>query len=133
MDNPIVYRTILDYYRGEDEDWFNELGFHINPMKAYLYTVAILHDIVLLLGTQQHLLRNGNGAASRTAMYLRRFDRQTRMLRDTVVQDAINYFGRETIREAITEEEDTPIELMHMDAEDIESITNSLRGLFRLL
>ena len=71
MDNPIVYRTILDYYRGEDEDWFNELGFHINPMKAYLYTVAILHDIVLLLGTQQHLLRNGNGAASRTAMYLR--------------------------------------------------------------
>ena len=133
MDNPIVYRTILDYYRGEDEDWFNELGFHINPMKAYLYTVAILHDTVLLLGTQQHLLRNGNGAASRTAMYLRRFDRQTRMQRDTVVQDAINYFGRETIREAITEEEDTPIELMHMDAEDIESITNSLRGLFRLL
>ena len=66
-------------------------------------------------------------------MYLRRFDRQTRMQRDTVVQDAINYFGRETIREAITEEEDTPIELMHMDAEDIESITNSLRGLFQLL
>ena len=133
MENHIVYRTLVDYYRGEDEDWFNELGFHINPMKAYLYTVAILHDTVLLLGTQQHLLRNGNGAASRTAMYLRRFDRQTRMLRDTVVQDAINYFGRETIREAITEEEDTPIELMHMDAEDIESITNSLRGLFQLL
>ena len=101
--------------------------------RQYLYTVAILHDTVLLLGTQQHLLRNGNGAASRTAMYLRRFDRQTRMLRDTVVQDAINYFGRETIRRAITEEEDTPIEFMHMDAEDIESITNSLRGLLQLL
>ena len=133
MENHIVYRTLVDYYRGEDEDWFYEVGFHTNPMKAYLYTVAILHDTVLLLGTQQHLLRNGNGAASRTAMYLRRFDRQTRMLRDTVVQDAINYFGRETIREAITEEEDTPIELMHMDAEDIESITNSLRGLFEVL
>ena len=133
MENHLVYRTLTNYYRGEDEDWFNELGFHTKPMKAYLYTVAILHDTVLLLGTQQHLLRNGNGAASRTAMYLRRFDRQTRMQRDTVVQDAINYFGRETIREAITEEEDTPIELMHMDAEDIESITNSLRGLFRLL
>ena len=66
MDNPIVYRTLVDYYRGEDEDWFNELGFHTNPMKAYLYTVAILHDTVLLLGTQQHLLRNG--AASRTAV-----------------------------------------------------------------
>ena len=131
MDNHIVYRTLVDYYRGEDEDWFNELGFHTNPMKAYLYTVAILHNTVLLLGTQQHLLRNGNGAASRTAMYLRHFDRQTRMMRDIVVQDAINYFGRETIRRAITEEEDTPIELMYMDAEDIESITNSLRGLFQ--
>ena len=130
MENHLVYRTLVDYYRGEDEDWFNELGFHTNPMKAYLYTVAILHDTVLLLGTQQHLLRNGKGAASRTAMYLRRFDRQTRMIRDTVVQDAINFFGRETIRRAIAEEEDTPIELMHMDAEDIENITNSLRGLF---
>ena len=108
----------------------NELGFHTNPMKAYLYTVAILHDTVLLLGTQQHLLRDGNGAASRTAMYLRRLDRQTRIIRDTVVQDAINFFGRENIRRAIAKEEDTPIELMHMDAEDISNITNSLRGLF---
>ena len=130
MENHLVYRTLVDYYRGEDEDWFNELGFHTNPMKAYLYTVAILHDTVLLIGTQQHLLRDGNDAAARTAMYLRRFHRQTRMIRDTVVQDAINYFGRETIRRAIAEEEDTPIELMHMGAEDIESITNSLRGLF---
>ena len=63
-------------------------------------------------------------------MYLRRFDRQTRIIRDTVVQDAINFFGRENIRRAIAEEEDTPIELMHMDAEDILNITNSLRGLF---
>ena len=63
-------------------------------------------------------------------MYLRRFHRQTRMMPDTVVQDAINYFGRETIRRAIAEEEDTPIELKYMGAEDIESITNSLRGLF---
>ena len=60
MENHLVYRTLVDYYRGEDEDWFNELGFHTNPMKAYLYTVAILHDTVLLLGTQQHLLRDGN-------------------------------------------------------------------------
>ena len=52
-------------------------------------------------------------------MYLRRFDRQTRILRDTVVQDAINYFGRETIRRAIEEEDDTPIELMYMDAEAV--------------
>ena len=130
MENDLVYCTLIDYYRGEDEDWFNELGFHTNPMKAYLYTVAILHDTVLLIGTQQHLLRDGNDAAARTAMYLRRFHRQTRMMRDTVVQDAINYFGRETIRRAIAEEEDTPIELKYMGAEDIESITNSLRGLF---
>ena len=130
MENHLVYRTLVDYYRGEDEDWFNELGFHTNPMKAYLYTVAILHDTVLLLGTQQHLLRGGNSAASRTAMYLQRFDRQTRIIRDTVVQDAINFFGRENIRRAIAKEEDTPIELMHMDAEDISNITNSLRGLF---
>ena len=130
MENNLVYRTLIDYYRGEDEDWFNELGFHTNPMKAYLYTVAILHDTVLLIGSQQHLLRDGNDAPARTAMYLRRFHRQTRMMRDTVVQDAINYFGRETIRRAIAEEEDTPIELKYMGAEDIESITNSLRGLF---
>ena len=63
-------------------------------------------------------------------MYLQRFNRQTRMIRDTVIQDAIDFFGREAIRRAIEEEEDTPIELMHMGAEDIESITNSLRGLF---
>ena len=130
MENHLVYRTLVNYYRGEDEDWFNELGFHTNPMKAYLYTVAILHDTVLLLGTQQHLLRDGNDTASRTAMYLRRFHRQTRMIRDTVVQDAIDFFGRETIRRAIDEEEDTPIELMHMDEEDISRITNSLRCLF---
>ena len=66
-------------------------------------------------------------------MYLRRFSRQTRTLRDIVIQDAINYFGRETIRRAIEEQDDTPIELMYMDAEDIESITNSLRGLFEVL
>ena len=130
MENHLVYRTLTDYYRGEDEDWFNELGFHTKPMKAYLYTVAILHDTVLLIGTQQHLLRDGNETAARTAMYLQRFNRQTRMIRDTVVQDAIDFFGRETVRRAIEEEEDTPIELMYMGAEDIEEITNSLRGLF---
>ena len=43
---------------------------------------------------------------------------------------AINFFGRENIRRAIAEEEYTSIELMHMDAEDISNITNSLRGLF---
>ena len=52
------------------------------------------------------------------------------MIRDTVVQDAIDFFGRETVRRAIEEEDDTPIELMYMGAEDIEEITNSLRGLF---
>ena len=130
MENHLVYRTLVDYYRGEDEDWFNELGFHINPMKAYLYTVAILHDTVLLLGTQQHILRGGERASSRTAMYLRRFERQTRIVRDTVIQDAILTFGRENIRRALDEEEDTPIELMHMNAEDILSITIALRGLF---
>ena len=134
MENHIVYRTLVDYYRGEDEDWFYETGFHTNPMKAYLYTVSILHDTILLLRSQHELLRrNGTGAASRTAMYLRRFSRQTRTLRDIVIQDAINYFGRETIRRAIEEQDDTPIELMYMDAEDIESITNSLRGLFEVL
>ena len=130
MENHLVYRTLVDYYRGEDEDWFNELGFHINPMKAYLYTVAILHDTVLLLGTQQHILRGGERASSRTAMYLRRFERQTRIVRDTVIQDAILTFGRENIRRALDEEEDTPIELMHMNGEDILSITIALRGLF---
>ena len=134
MENHIVYRTLVDYYRGEDEDWFYETGFHTNPMKAYLYTVSILHDTILLLRSQHELLRrNGTGAASRTAMYLRRFSRQTRTLRDIVIQDAINYFGRETIRRAIEDQDDTPIELMYMDAEDIESITNSLCGLFELL
>ena len=130
MENHLVYRTLVDYYRGEDEDWFNELGFHINPMKAYLYTVAILHDTVLLLGTQQHILRGGKRASSRTAMYLRRFERQTRIVRDTVIQDAILTFGRENIRRALDEEEDTPIELMHMNGEDILNITIALRGLF---
>ena len=131
MENHLVYRTLVDYYRGEDEDWFHELGFHTNPMKAYFYTVAILHDTVLSLGSQQHILNSsGQRAASRTAMYLRRFDRQTRVMRDTVVQDAIVTFGRENIRRALAEEEDTPIELMHMNAEDIASITNALRGLF---
>ena len=130
MENHLVYRTLVDYYRGEDEDWFNELGFHINPMKAYLYTVAILHDTVLLLGTQQHILRGGERASSRTAMYLRRFERQTRIVRDTVIQDAILTFGRENIRRALDEEEDTPIELMHMNGEDILNITIALRGLF---
>ena len=126
-----VYRTLVDYYRGEDEDWFNELGFHTNPMKAYLYTIAILHDTVLCLACQQHIIYNsGQRAAPRTAMYLRRFERQTRVVRDTVVQDAIDFFGRENIRRALAEEENLPIELMHMDAEDISRITNSLRGLF---
>ena len=130
MENHIVYRTLVDYYRGEDEDWFYEVGFHTNPMKAYLYTVAILHDTVLLLGTQQHILRGGERESSRTAMYLRRFERQTRIVRDTVIQDAILTFGRENIRRALDEEEDTPIELMHMNGEDILSITIALRGLF---
>ena len=61
MENHIVYRTLVAYYRGEDEDWFYEVGFHTNPMKAYLYTVAILHDTILLLRSQHELLRNGNG------------------------------------------------------------------------
>ena len=63
-------------------------------------------------------------------MYLRRFERQTRAKRDTVVQDAIDFFGREKIRQAIAEEKNTPIQLMHMDEEDISRITNSLRCLF---
>ena len=132
MENHLVYRTLVDYYRGEDEDWFNELGFHTNPMKAYLYTVAILHDTVLLLGAQQHTLCGGGGqrASTRTAMYLRRFERQTRIVRDTVIQDAVLTLGLENIRRAITEEEDTPKELMHMNAEDISRITIALRGLF---
>ena len=127
MENHLVYRTLVDYYRGEDEDWFNELGFHTNPMKAYLYTVAILHDTVLLIGTQQHLLRDGNETAAHTAMYLQRFNRQTRMIRDTVVQDAIDFFGREKIRRALAEE---AIQLMHMDEEDMSRLTNSMRALF---
>ena len=137
-----MYRTLVDYYRGEDEDWFNELGFHTNPMKAYLYAVAILHDTVLLLCSQQHGLWEGQRVStrassdstsdsdSRTSMYLRRFERQTRVVRDTVVQDAINSLGRENIRRAIAEEVDTPIELMYMDADDIQKITLALRGLF---
>ena len=68
MENHLVYCTLVDYYRGEDEDWFNELGFHINPMKAYLYTVAILHDTFLLIGSQMHSLRDGNDTASRTCL-----------------------------------------------------------------
>ena len=135
MDNQLVYRTLVDYYRGEDEDWFIELGFHANPMKAYLYTVAILHDTVLLLGAQQHKLWDGNrvpltdcstdtdstsDSGSRTAMYLRRFERQTRIKRDTVIQDAINRFGGENIKRAITKEKDPPIELMYMDGDDVQ-------------
>ena len=140
MENHLVYRTLVDYYRWEDEDWFNELGFHTNPMKAYLYAVAILHDTVLLLCSQQHALWEGQRVStssdstsdshSRTAMYLRRFERQTRVVRDTVVQDAIDNLGRENIRRAIAEENDTPIELMYMDADDIQKITLALRGLF---
>ena len=42
-------------------------------------------------------------------MYLRRFERQTRAKRDTVVQDAIDFFGREKIMQAIDEEKNTPI------------------------
>ena len=134
-----MYRTLVDYYRGEDEDWFNELGFHTNPMKAYLYAVAILHDTVQLLYSQQHALWEGQSVStsdstsdsySRTSMYLRRFERQTRVVRDTVVQDAIDSLGPENIRRAIAEENDTPIELMYMDADDIQKITLALRGLF---
>ena len=131
MENKLVHHTSTDYYRGEDEDWFNELGFHSNPMKAYLYTVAILHDTVLLLGAQQHVLcGQGHRASPRTAMYLRHFERQTRVVRDTVVQDALRQLGRENIRRAIVEQVDTPIELMYMNADDIQKITLALRGLF---
>ena len=81
MENHLVYRTLVDYYRREDEDCFNELGLHTNPMKAYLYTIAILHDTVLCLTCQQHVIYNsGQKAAPRTAMYLRRFERQTRVV-----------------------------------------------------
>ena len=48
MENHLVYRTLVDYYRGDDEDCFDELGFHTKPMKAYLYTIAILHDLSLI-------------------------------------------------------------------------------------
>ena len=140
MDNQLVNRTLVDYYRGEDEDWFIELGFHANPMKAYLYTVAILHDTVLLLCAQQDRLWDGNrsttdcdstsNSESRTAMYLRRFERQTRMKRDTVIQDAIRSLGRENIKRAICKEEDTPIELMYMDGDNVIEITRALGGLF---
>ena len=143
MDNQLVNRTLVDYYRGEDEDWFIELGFHANPMKAYLYTVAILHDTVLTLGAQQHRLWDGNRSTtdssdcdstsnsdSRTAMYLRRFERETRMKRDTVIQDAIRSLGLENIKRAISKEEDTPIELMYMDGDDVIEITRALGGLF---
>ena len=131
MENELVHRTLTDYYRGEDEDWFSELGFHGNPMKAYLYTVAILHDTVLLLGAQQHVLcGQGQMASPRTVMYLRRFERLTRVVRDTVVQDALRQLGQENIRRAIVEQEDTPIELMYMNADDIQKITLALRSLF---
>ena len=131
MENHLVYRTLVDYYRGEDEDSFNELGFHTNPMKAYLYTITILHDTVICLACQQGVIYNcGQKSGPRTAMYLRRFERQTRAKRDTVVQDAIDFFGREKIMQAIDEEKNTPIQLMHMDEEDISRITNSVRCLF---
>ena len=131
MENHLVCRTLVDYYRGEDEDSFNELGFHTNPLKAYLHTIAILHDTVLCLACQQGVVYNcGQKSGPRTAMYLQRFERQTRAKRDTVVQDAIDFFWREKIRRAIAEEKNTPIQLMHMDEEDISRITNSLRCLF---
>ena len=69
----------------------------------------------------------GEKAATRTAMYLRRVEKQTRILRDRVVQDAIDFFGREKIRRALAEE---AIQLMHMDEEDMSRLTNSMRGLF---
>ena len=99
-------------------------------MKAYLYTIAILHDTVLCLTCQQGVIyHSGQKAAPRTAMYLRRIERQTRVIRDTVVQDAIDFFGREKIRRALAEE---AIQLMHMDEEDMTRLTNSMRGLFSL-
>ena len=128
MENHLVYRTLVDYYRGDDEDCFNELGFHTKPMKAYLYTIAILHDTVLCFTCHQHVMPYcGETAATRTAMYLRRVEKQTRILRDRVVQDAIDFFGREKIKRALAEE---AIQLMHMDEEDMSRLTNSMRALF---
>ena len=63
-------------------------------------------------------------------MYLRRVKRETKAKRDTVVRDAVDLFGREKMLEAITEEKNTPRQLMHMDEEDLSKIINSLRNLF---
>ena len=57
-------------------------------------------------------------------MYLRRVKRETKAKRDTVVRDAVHIFGREKMLEAITEEKNTPIQLMHMDEEDLSKIIN---------
>ena len=131
MENHVVYRTLMDYYREEDEDSFYELGFHSNPMKAYLYTITILHDTVICLACQEGIIYNsGIESGPRTAMYLRRVKRETKAKRDTVVRDAVDLFGREKMLEAITEEKNTPIQLMHMDEEDLSKIINSLRNLF---
>ena len=131
MENHVVYRTLMDYYREEDEDSFYELGFHSNPMKAYLYTITILHDTVICLACQEGIIYNaGIESGPRTAMYLRRVKRETKAKRDTVVRDAVDLFGREKMLEAITEEKNTPIQLMHMDEQDLSRIINSLRNLF---
>ena len=131
MENHVVYRTLMDYYREEDEDSFYELGFHSNPMKAYLYTITILHDTVICLACQEGIIYNsGIESGPRTAMYLRRVERETKAKQDTVVRDAVDLFGREKMLQAITEEKNTPIQLMHMDEEDISRITNSLRNFF---
>jgi len=131
MENHVVYRTLMDYYREEDEDSFYELGFHSNPMKAYLYTITILHDTVICLACQEGIIYNaGIESGPRTAMYLRRIKRETKAKRDTVVRDAVGLFGREKMLEAITEEKNTPRQLMYMDEEDLSKRINSLRNLF---
>ena len=109
---------------------FKFIKFFRNWSYAFRAKIYAFSSFKLTESIKAGIITSSCLATSRTAMYLRRFDRQTRIMRDTVVQDAILTFGRENIRRALAEEEDTPKELMHMNAEDISSITNALRGLF---
>ena len=91
MDRPIIYRTLMEYYMGEDADFFEELGFRDNPLKYYLYTVTILHDTVLQISRYSH---RPQVTTQRTALYLRCFEHKTVVQRDKMAREAITRFGK---------------------------------------
>ena len=63
-------------------------------------------------------------------MYMRRFERSTRVLRDAVAREAIRRIGRETLMRAIDEKTGIPGELHYMVGEELDDLMLSVRGLF---